>query len=39
MIGIKYGDIDKDMLMIFTICYEYSISFTNMLKLFFVFQE
>ena len=34
MIGIKYSDIDKDVLMIFTICYEYSLSFTNMLKLF-----
>lgn len=34
VIGIKKGDIDKDILMIFVICYEYSISFMNMLKLF-----
>ena len=34
MIGIKYKDIDKEVLMIFTICYEYSVSFTNALKLF-----
>ena len=39
MIGIKYKDIDKDMLMIFTICYEYSISFTNMLKLFIISRK
>ena len=39
MIGIKYGDIDKDVLMIFTICYEYSISFTNMLKLFVISRK
>lgn len=39
MIGIKRGDIDKDVLMIFVICYEYSLSFMNMLKLFAVSRK
>ena len=34
MVGLKMKDLDRDIVMIFVICYEYSISFTNMLKLF-----
>ena len=34
MVGIKIRDIDKDLLMIFVLSYEYSMSFTNLLKLF-----
>lgn len=34
MVGIKMKDIDRDLLMIFALCYEYSMSFTNVLKLF-----
>lgn len=34
MVGLKTKDIDKDILMLFVICYEYSMSFTNVLKLF-----
>lgn len=39
MIGIKRGDIDKDILMIFVVCYEYSMSFMNTLKLFAVSRK
>ena len=39
MIGIKKGDIDKDILMIFVVCYEYSMSFMNTLKLFSVSRK
>ena len=34
MIGLRKSDISKDVLMIFAICYEYQLSFTNVLKLF-----
>ena len=34
MVGIKIKDIDKDILMIFALSYKYSMSFTNLLKLF-----
>ena len=34
MFGLKLSEVDKEVLMIFVICYEYSISFSNMLKLF-----
>ena len=34
MVGIKMRDIDRDLLMIFALSYEYSMSFTNLLKLF-----
>lgn len=34
MVGIKLKDIDKDLLMMFVLSYEYSMSFTNVLKLF-----
>lgn len=34
MVGIKMKDIDRDLLMIFALSYEYSMSFTNLLKLF-----
>ena len=34
MVGIKLRDINKDLLMIFALSYEYSMSFTNLLKLF-----
>lgn len=34
MVGIKIKDIDKDVLMMFALSYEYSMSFTNLLKLF-----
>ena len=34
MVGLKTKDIDKDVIMLFVICYEYSMSFTNVLKLF-----
>ena len=34
MVGLKIQDIDKDTLMIFALSYEYSLSFTNLLKLF-----
>lgn len=34
MVGIKLKDINKDLLMMFVLSYEYSMSFTNVLKLF-----
>lgn len=34
MVGIKIRDIDRDLLMMFILSYEYSMSFTNLLKLF-----
>ena len=34
MVGLKVRDISRDVVMIFVICYEYSMSFTNVLKLF-----
>lgn len=34
MVGLKIQDIDRDTLMIFALSYEYSLSFTNLLKLF-----
>lgn len=34
MIGLKIRDIDRDILLIFLMSYEYSLSFTNMIKLF-----
>lgn len=34
MVGLKVKDIDKDILMMFVLCYEYPMSFTNLLKLF-----
>jgi len=34
VVGIKIRDIDRDLLMIFALSYEYSMSFTNLLKLF-----
>ena len=34
MIGLKRSDISRDILVIFTICYEYQLSFTHVLKLF-----
>lgn len=34
MVGVKLKDVDKDMLMIFMLCYEYPMSFTNLYKLF-----
>lgn len=34
MVGIRRKDVDKDMLMIFMLCYEYPMSFTNLYKLF-----
>lgn len=34
MVGLKFRDIDKDILMMFALSYEYSMSFTNLLKLF-----
>lgn len=34
MVGIKNRDVDKGILMVFMLCYEYSMSFTNLLKLF-----
>ena len=34
MIGLKKRDIDKDILFIFSMSYEYCLSFTNMIKLF-----
>lgn len=34
MVGLRMKDIDKDVVMLFVICYEYSMSFTNVLKLF-----
>ena len=34
MIGIKKREIDKELLMIFVICYEYSMSFTHVVKLY-----
>lgn len=34
MVGIKFRDIDKDILMMFMLSYEYPVSFTNLLKLF-----
>ena len=34
MVGLKRKDITKEVLLIFTICYEYSLNFTNVLKLY-----
>ena len=34
MVGLKVGDINRDVVMMFVISYEYSMSFTNVLKLF-----
>ena len=34
MIGLKRSDISRDIVVIFTICYEYQLSFTHVLKLF-----
>lgn len=34
MVGLKFRDIDKDVLMMFALSFEYSMSFTNLLKLF-----
>lgn len=34
MVGIKLKDVDKDMLVIFMMCYEFPMSFTNLYKLF-----
>ena len=34
MVGLKFKDINKDTLMMFALSYEYSLSFTNLLKLF-----
>lgn len=34
MVGVKLKDVNKDMLMIFMLCYEYPMSFTNLYKLF-----
>lgn len=34
MVGIKLRDIDRDILMMFMLSYEYPVSFTNLLKLF-----
>ena len=39
MVGLKVRDIDKDVLMIFALSYEYSMSFTNLLKLFKISKE
>ena len=39
MIGLKRRDIDRDVLMIFALSYEYSMSFTNLLKLFKISKE
>ena len=39
MIGIRMRDINKDLLMIFVMCYEYQLSFTNVLKLFFISKK
>lgn len=34
MVGLKRQDINKDVLMMFALSYEYSLSFTNLLKIF-----
>lgn len=39
MVGLKIRDIDKDVLMIFALSYEYPMSFTNLLKLFKISKE
>lgn len=39
MIGLKYGDIDKDIVFIFLMGYEYSLSFTNLMKLFVISRK
>ena len=39
MIGLKYKDIDKDRVFIFLMAYEYSISFTNLMKLFVISRK
>ena len=39
MVGLKIRDIDKDVLMMFALSYEYSMSFTNLLKLFKISKE
>ena len=39
MIGLKRKDINRDVLMIYALSYEYSMSFTNLLKLFKISKE
>jgi hypothetical protein len=39
VVGLKIRDIDKDVLMMFVLSYEYSMSFTNLLKLFKISKE
>ena len=39
MVGLKVKDIDKDVLMMFALSYEYPMSFTNLLKLFKISKE
>lgn len=39
MIGLKTRDIDRDIVLIFIMCYEYSLSFTNMMKLFVISRK
>ena len=39
MIGLKTGDIDKDIVFIFLMGYEYSLSFTNLMKLFVISKK
>ena len=34
VIGLKRSDVNKDILILFAICYEYQLSFTNIVKLF-----
>ena len=39
MIGLKVRDIDRDTVFIFLMCYEYSLSFTNVMKLFVISRK
>ena len=39
MVGLKIRDIDKDVLMMFVLSYEYSMSFTNLLKLYMISKQ
>lgn len=39
MIGLKYRDIDRDIVFIFLMAYEYSLSFTNLMKLFIISRK
>lgn len=39
MVGLKLRDIDKDVLMMFALSFEYPMSFTNLLKLFKISKE